>query len=282
MGMCHFLNLFGGISIHLLQLFQATYRVPSFWLDSPILVECSPVMRGAPCHGCRFGWRWPCLFSFSSLHSSFARWLGKILTYDGFLGTKMDFSVQNYSCTCRCFLLPCFNWSHEKPSFEEPKQAKRIMSLCACRRHQDTGPPSWWFSTSSDQEWSDADLYVGSLWKAVLTILQARFICCTFLVGRSMDGHHWTTNMYIPYMLFKKNTMNVQRAGVTRCDTSVQQWDMDIFLQPLSCSETRAEKGGPPRPWCLWGGPVACLVTVPGGWHAFSGVDHHNQPAPYG
>lgn len=80
----------------------------------------------------------------------------------------------------------------------------------------------------------------------------------------------------------KKNTMNVQRAGVTRCDTSVQQWDMDIFPQPLSCSETRTEKGGPPRPWCLWGGPVACLVTVPGGWHAFSGVDHHNQPAPCG
>ena len=30
------------------------------------------------------------------------------------------------------------------------------------------------FPVTSSEEWSDADLYVGSLWKAVLTILQAQ------------------------------------------------------------------------------------------------------------
>ena len=216
MGMCHFFNLFGGRSIHLLQLFQATYRVPSFWLGSPILVECSPVMRGAPCHGCRFGWRWPCLFSFSSLQSSFARWLGKILTYDGFLGTKMDFSVQIYSCTCRCFLLPCFNWNHEKPSCEEPKQAKGswVFVLAEGIRTQDLQVDD--FPLEVTRSGAMQICTWAPCGKPCSLFCRRNSYAAPFLVGRSMDGHHWTTNMYIPHMLFEKKH---HECSTCRCDT---------------------------------------------------------------
>ena len=115
--------------------------------------------------------------------------------------------------------------------------------------------------------------------------------CCSWLING--NGYHWTSIEQPVRTIrwwWKRKERHHERStgrcskvwhGVTRSDILVKHCDMEIFLQPLSCSETYAEKA-PPGPRCLWGGPVACLVTVPGGWHGFSRVDHHKPPAPCG
>lgn len=77
---------------------------------------------------------------------------------------------------------------------------------------------------TSSEEWSDADLYVGSLWKAVLTILQAQEHLLQLVDQWTSMGiiEPALNNPYVPSVGDEKgrnDTMNVQQAGVQRSDT---------------------------------------------------------------